>query len=252
MMRIGLGAVTSEAIPGAAMRLISDIENRGDGWRPERFGFFEPIKSAFTSISELGNAWAQAKYPTLYLVRKKRTRYQCTFSPAKPPRLGSVVFSFDENDVTESDLVPLFERVCDVLLPEIAYLHWRSDMEVQRELGDASLRSNASPIGVFTEDATQGLKTMFWMTYFGQRYVRQFGRDFFSSLPVEKVNDLSNGVALQLSKALVYNDAEYGALHENRLQCIRRFGREFFRDGEFVKQAFATPEAPWIPPKLSK
>lgn len=252
MRRIGIGAVGSTSIPTTASQLLSEFVARGESWMPEHFGFYEPVKNVFCGASELEEAWTAARHPTSYVLRKRRIRYSCTFAPARSPRLGSVAFKFSEKDVVQEEMMSLLKRTCEVLQPELVYLQWGSDIELRRERGGNTLRSNMAPLGIFTEDVTLGPKKLYWSKYFGPRIVERFGRELLLSLPTEKTEELLGGVLIQLSPSLKYDDAEYETLQSRRLECIRRLGRDFFREREFVKQAFATAEAPWIPPKLSR
>jgi hypothetical protein len=176
---------------------------------PDRVGTYEPIKREF-SVDDLSELLAEWENHVLFRRVAKPKLHSSIFMQYGPHRKHSswTISVDDPNGLSLSSLQKLLEQASTDFSADFAFLH--SPMTCDIEIGLASgsiayLNSAKSRISLFvtTHLLARYIPDIYWVTLFGQPYVRLFSRERLLSAPAYRVHELGNGsVLMQLTEFL--------------------------------------------------
>jgi hypothetical protein len=200
-----------------ARRIIDLWANLAPEILPDRVGSHEPLKQAF-STDDLRALLVDWENHVLFK-RVAKPKLQSSIFMQYGPHKKHSSWTISVNDVANLDidgLQNLLERASMEFSADFAFLH--RPMRCDLEIGLASrsityLNSARSSVSLFvtTHLLRKYVPDIYWVTVFGQPYVKLFSRERLLSAPAYRVSELDNGsVLVQLTESLDERDGISG------------------------------------------
>jgi hypothetical protein len=174
---------------------------------PERIGNFEPIAEAFDRENTEPNlrVW---QWPFLAQRRKPRMDGQVFMRKGSAPQHAAWILSVDYDPLTVDELVDFVSTASVELQADLGCLTLLTASELisGRQNGTVTaLDKQATRFGFFIPNPylQRSLPDVYWLTVFGQAYVRYFGLDSLLAAPGYKTTRLGDQcVRIQLTAYL--------------------------------------------------
>ena len=189
--------------------------------QPEKVAMYEPYHEFhYDQLNEMVEDWP---YKLSWIRRQNLYSYGNNVNGDYEDYNGIDVYVFVESEEFVERLTLFFKEVCK----QFAAFYGIIAVGYETEMRDQELFNKYLCSFSWGVSVLEGLEPLCWGTYFGEPYVKLFGRDRLLSVPC-KVEEVGHGFYIQLTEDMSSPDSDYAGYAQIRDKTIQHLGCNAF------------------------
>lgn len=184
---------------------------------PEKWNTYEPIRTPFnpTDYGPVLDTWGH-----VFLWKRRRPRTEGGVSSAWSPRhkTGDITLTTDANKADVDGLIRFLQKSASSLTAHFAYIHMLTEQDISigrknKTVGCLDPERQRYSLSVTGYHLEKYLPELYWVTVFGEPYVRLFGKKRLLSVPAPVACEIGGGcIYIQLSDSIYDLEIDYEAV----------------------------------------